>query len=147
MQHFNFFVNLLHGQKPQSTKWRHIPPSWIINTQPLCLRNSPDQREMDFSRVQWKRLLYCFFLLLVVEIKGENEEKKQIYVVYMGSASPDSSKNFLRERHLQLLSSVLKRLLITYVYLYYLFIFIFQTSSQRFGLLNTVHRNPTRKYN
>lgn len=121
MQHFNFFVNLLHGQKPQSTKWRHIPPSSIINTQPLCiLRNSTDQREMDFSRVQWKWILFCFFLLLVVEIKGENEDKKQIYVVYMGSASPDSSKDFLRESHLQLLGSVLKRLLITYVY--YLFI-------------------------
>ncbi|KAF3328165.1 subtilisin-like protease SBT5.3 [Carex littledalei] len=44
-----------------------------------------------------------------VEIKGENEEKKQIYVVYMGSASPDSSKDFLRESHLKLLGSVLKR--------------------------------------
>jgi hypothetical protein len=65
--------------------------------------------------VQCKWLLFCFFLSLVVEIEGENVEKRQVYVVYMGAAPPDSSKDFLRESHLQLLGSVLKRLLITFV--------------------------------
>ncbi|KAJ3690007.1 hypothetical protein LUZ61_019171 [Rhynchospora tenuis] len=63
---------------------------------------------MDFSTVPSKWLLFCFFLLLVLETKGENEEKRQVYVVYMGAA-PSDSKDFLRESHLQLLGSVLKR--------------------------------------
>ncbi|WOK98805.1 hypothetical protein Cni_G07517 [Canna indica] len=53
-----------------------------------------------------------FFYLWSSVLQGKvwpQEEKREVYVVYMGAAPDDSSKDLLRESHLQLLSSVLTR--------------------------------------
>ncbi|XP_072987423.1 CO(2)-response secreted protease [Typha latifolia] len=48
-------------------------------------------------------------LLLLVEVMGNQGEKREAYIVYMGAVPVDSSEDILKESHLQLLGSVLRR--------------------------------------
>ena len=50
----------------------------------------------------------CLLLLLLAPLRAA-EERREIYVVYMGAIPGDSNARTLKETHLQLLSSVLKR--------------------------------------
>lgn len=44
------------------------------------------------------------------QFMGMQEAKREVYVIYMGAVPVASSGDMLRENHLQLLSSVLRRL-------------------------------------
>ena len=65
-------------------------------------------------------LLLC--LLLEAGMLWGQQENRDVYVVYMGAVPADSSEDILKENHLQLLASVLQRLLPVHLLLLPLFI-------------------------
>ncbi|KAH0466267.1 hypothetical protein IEQ34_006370 [Dendrobium chrysotoxum] len=54
-------------------------------------------------------LSFLLCLLLLVGANGQEGDKREIYVVYMGAIHSQASDNTLKENHIQLLSSILPR--------------------------------------
>ncbi|RWW36043.1 hypothetical protein BHE74_00058959 [Ensete ventricosum] len=54
-------------------------------------------------------LFLLLWSLALQQLMGVQEAKREVYVIYMGAVPVDSSGDMLRENHLQLLSSVLRR--------------------------------------
>ncbi|XP_020591225.1 CO(2)-response secreted protease-like [Phalaenopsis equestris] len=54
-------------------------------------------------------LCLLLLLLLLVGVNGKKEDKRQVYVVYMGAVPSHTAENTLKNNHIQLLSSVLPR--------------------------------------
>ncbi|CAL9089721.1 unnamed protein product [Musa textilis] len=54
-------------------------------------------------------LFLSLWCLALRQLMGAQEAKREVYVIYMGAVPVDSSGDMLRENHLRLLSSVLRR--------------------------------------
>lgn len=52
-------------------------------------------------------LLLC--LLLLVGVNGDEGDKREVYVVYMGAVPSQTSENTLKKYHIQILASILPR--------------------------------------
>jgi hypothetical protein len=53
--------------------------------------------------------LLWFFASLLAGIGNSDDDGRRVYVVYMGAVPPHTSPDLLRESHLRLVGTVLKR--------------------------------------